>query len=52
MKNKITDLLAAQIPELSREEIAGMLSITPAAVRKRLQYAREKLKVEYERKDE
>ena len=34
------------------EEIAGMLSISPAAVRKRLQYAREKLKVEYERNDE
>lgn len=29
MKNKITDLLAAQIPELSREEIAGMLEIPP-----------------------
>lgn len=32
----------------SSEEIAGMLNIRPTAVRKRLQYAREKLKLEYE----
>ena len=29
MKNKITDLLAAQIPELSREEISQMIEIPP-----------------------
>ena len=29
LKNKITDLLAAQIPELSREEISQMIEIPP-----------------------
>lgn len=31
------------------EEIAKILSISPSCVRKRLQYGREKLKIEYER---